>query len=145
MGEPPLTQDQKNALQELLKRNPNPLEEDQVKQLLQQYLESRGWQVKVKWGQTKGIDIEATNATAHWIIEAKGWARGWEPQQGNYFTTAIGELLQRMEFDDAKYSLAFPDIPRYRGLWERFPSLAKRRTGMSCLFVDKQGGIVESQ
>jgi hypothetical protein len=76
LGEPPLTQEQEKALRELLERNTNPLEEDQVKQLLQRHLESHGWQVKVKWGQTKGIDIEATNATAHWIIEAKGWARG---------------------------------------------------------------------
>jgi hypothetical protein len=136
-------EDQEQLLQKLLKRNPNPLGEDQVKQILQQHLESHGWQVKVMYGCAQGIDIEATNATTHWIIEVKGWAGGGEQQQGNYFLCAIAELLQRMTHDDAKYSLAFPDLPRYRGLWERLPILAKRRTQMSCLFVDKQGRICE--
>lgn len=138
-------EDQQRLLQKLLKRNPNPLEEDQVKKLLQQHLESLGWQVKVRYARLQGSDIEATKDSSRWIIEAKGWAGAKEQQQGNYFLCAIGELLQRMAFDDAKYSLAFPDLPRYRGLWGRLPELAKRRTGMSCLFVDRQGGIAEVQ
>lgn len=96
-------------------------------------------------GRAHGIDIEARKETAHWIIEAKGWAGGSEQQQGNYFWAAIAETLQRMAFDDAKYSVAFPDIPRYQGLWNRFPDIAKQRTGISCLFVNKQGAIFESQ
>ncbi len=143
MGELPLREDQEKLVRKLLQRNPNPLEEDQVKELLKQHLESHGWQVNVKSGWARGTDIEAVNMTARWIIEPKGWARGSEQQQGNYFWLAIGELLQRMVLDDVKYSLAFPDLPRYRGLWERFPNLAKRRARISCLFVDKHGGIVE--
>jgi len=139
----PLGDEQRKALEWLLKRNPNPLEEDQVKGLLQRHLESKHWQVSVKPGQTKGTDVEATNATARWVIEVKGWGNGSEQQQGNNFLAALGELLQRMERDDAKYSLAFPDIPRYRRLWDRIPSFAKRRTGISCLFVDKEGRVVE--
>ncbi|MGD0696493.1 MAG: hypothetical protein ABSB82_16855 [Terriglobia bacterium] len=137
--------EQSKALECLLKRNPNPLEEDTVKELLQRHLESQHWQVTVKRGQTKGIDVEAKKASERWVIEAKGWGKGSEQQQGNYFLTALGELLQRMERDDTKYSLAFPDIPRYRALWDRLPSFAKRRTGISCLFVDSEAQVVEVQ
>jgi hypothetical protein len=144
MDELHLTEDQKKAFRKFLEKNPNRLEEDEVKELLRRHLESNGWQADVKRGKTRGIDIEATKGTARWIIEAKGWANGSEQQQGEYFKDVLGELLQRMRVDDAKYSVAFPDLPRYRRLWEQFPDLAKRRTGISCLFVDEQGGVVES-
>ena len=140
-----LNEFEQKALERLLKRNPHPLEEDQLKEFLRQHLESQNWQVEVRMGKTHGIDIEARKGAARWIIEAKGWGGGSEQQQGNYFWAAIAEVLQRMTFVDAKYSLAFPDIPRYQGLWHRFPSLAKRRTGMWCLFVNKEGGVTESQ
>ncbi len=136
---------QKEVLEKLLGRHPNPLEEDEVKDLLRKHLESRGWQVKVKAARVHGIDVEATNGTERWIIEAKGWAGGSEQQQGNYFLNALGEALQRMEEEHVKYSVAFPDIPRYRGLWERLPALAKRRTGVTCLFVTKEGDVVQSE
>jgi hypothetical protein len=140
-----LLPDQQASLEKLLKRNPNPLEEDDVKRLLQSDLESRGRRVKVKYGRERGSDVDAQNGSAHWIIEAKGWGRGVEQQQGNYFLCALAELLQRMRLDEAKYSIAFPDLPRYRGLWERLPDAAKRRTGISCLFVSKDGSVVELQ
>lgn len=140
-----MDEQQRKAFERLLKRNPNPLEEDEVKELIRRDLQSRGWQVKVKPGRAQGIDIEATNGTERWVIEAKGWGAGSEQQQGNYFLGAVGELLQRMDRDDIKYSVAFPDIPRYRGLWDRFPALAKCRTRITCLFVGKDGGIVEFQ
>jgi hypothetical protein len=140
-----MSESQKKALEKLLKRNPHPLEEDQVKELLRRYLESQNWKVEIKMGKTRGIDIDARKGTARWIIEAKGWGGGSEQQQGNYFWTAVAEILQRMTLDDAEYSLAFPDIPRYQGLWDRFPNIAKRRTGISCLFVNKEGAVIESR
>jgi hypothetical protein len=143
-NEQPLTEDQIQAYRKLLEKYPNRLGEDEVKERLRQHLESNGWQVEVKWGKTPGTDVKATKGTARWIIEAKGWAGGSEQQQGEYFKDVLGELLQRMGIDDAKYSIAFPAIPRYQGLWKRLPDLAKRRTGISCLFVDEQGRVVES-
>jgi hypothetical protein len=137
-------EDQAESLRQFRKRNPSALEEDEVKAFLQRWLESDGWQVDVKWGKTRGTDIDATKGRARWIIEAKGWAGGSPQQQGNYFLQAVCEILQRMSIADAKYSLALPDIPRYRGLWERFPNIAKRRMGISCLFVGEQGRVTES-
>jgi len=59
----------------------------------------------------------------------------------NYFLSILGEILQRMDDPEAKYSIALPDIKQFRLLWERFPSLAKKRTGISILFVDSNGKI----
>jgi hypothetical protein len=139
-----LAEDQAESLRRFRERNPSALEEDEVKTFLRRWLESDGWHVDVKWGKKRGIDIEATKGPDRWIIEAKGWAGGSPQQQGNYFLQAVCETLQRMTISDAKYSLAFPDIPRYRGLWERFPRIAKHRTGISCLFLDERGGVFES-
>ncbi len=139
-----VSEEERKLLERLRKRNPNPLEEDEVKDLLQKHLEGRGWRVEeVKWGQEPGIDVLATRSGQRWIIEAKGWADGKEPQQGNYFGSALSELLQRMDDEKARYSLAFPDLPRYRGLWDRLPALAKRRAGIDCLFVDISGNVIE--
>ena len=140
-----MNEQEKKSVERLLRRNPNPLEEDRVKELLRIHLESEGWNVKVKWGKAQGVDIVATKAAGRWVIEAKGWAGGSEQQQGNYFLQAVCELLQRMDREETKYSLAFPELPRFRGLWERFPLLAKRRTAISCLFVAEDGKVVEEQ
>jgi hypothetical protein len=142
MDEPGLSEHEKELARQFLKRYPNPLDEDEVKELLKGHLESEGWQVKVKRGKTHGIDVEATKGTGRWIIEAKGFSVKVSPVE--YFKDVLGEILQRMEFDGPKYSIAFPDIKDYRNLWERLPSLAKHRAEISCLFVDKQGKVVES-
>jgi hypothetical protein len=54
----------------------------------------------------------------------------------NYFLAALGELLQRMDDTNARYSVAMPDLPQFRGLWERLPKLAKQRLGITALFVN---------
>lgn len=49
--------------------------------------------------------------------------------------------LQRMDDPDARYSIAFPDMKQYRGLWERLPQLAKERTTIDMLLIDSKGNI----
>jgi len=51
----------------------------------------------------------------------------------NYFLAVFGETLQRMDDPKARYSIALPDMAQYRGLWERLPGLAKKRTGITLL------------
>ena len=36
-------------------------------------------------------------------------------------------------------------MPQFRGLWERLPALAKKRTGISALFVDVDDVVREEQ
>jgi hypothetical protein len=61
----------------------------------------------------------------------------------NYFLSVLGELLQRMDDPDARYSLALPDMKQFRKLWQRLPQLAKSRTTISALFVDPLGKVEE--
>jgi len=138
-----LTEGQVEALKKFFEKNPNPLDEDGVKKRISSHLSGDGWQVEVKWGKARGIDIEATKGAARWVIEAKGYAGGDVVMQGEYFKDVLGEILQRMAVDDTKYSIAFPDVPRYRDLWDQLPNLAKRRTGISCLFVNKRGDLID--
>lgn len=116
-------------------REPGPeLSEDELKARLKDWLEAQEWDVKVAWGKTRGIDVDARRGRERWIIEAKG-SGSYAPMRVNFFLGALGETLQRMDDPDAKYSLALPDLPQYRRLWERLPRLARSRTGISILWV----------
>ena len=118
------------------------LSEDALKAALDIWLKAQGWETKIAWGRSRGIDIEARRGDDRWVIEAKG--RGASPQaQGNYFLSALSELIQRMDDAQSRYSLAFPDLTRYRGLWDRLPKLAKSRLSVTMIFVKEDGSISE--
>jgi hypothetical protein len=102
------------------------LAEDEVKKAVSAYLQAHGYTVNVMWGHDAGIDIDAYGSSGHLIIEAKGEVASPQ-QQGNYFLGALGELVQHMSDPGARYGLALPDNPRYRGLARRLPTVAKER------------------
>ena len=118
------------------------LSEDEIKKVLDEYLKSQGWETRIAWGKSQGIDIEAKRNSERWVIEVKG-PGSLQPMRVNYFIGILGELLQRMDDQNAKYSIALPDMPQFRGLWERLPRLAKQRTKITAIFVDHSGNIVE--
>ncbi len=116
--------------------------EDDVKLLLGRWLERGGWEVSIAAGREPGPDILARQGSRSWTIEVKG--SGSRPQMPtNYFLSALGQILQRMSEDKARYSVAFPDMPQYRRLWARLPGEAKKRTGVTALFVGASGEIYE--
>jgi len=117
-----------------------PLDEESIKRILTDKLNSEGWVVKTAWAHATGVDIDARRGSDRWMIEVKG--PGSRPQMRvNYFLSMLGEILQRMDDPNARYSIALPDLPQYRGLWERLPMLAKQRTGIDILFVDTDGKV----
>ena len=120
----------------------NALSEDEIKRVLNDRLQADGWQTKVAWGRTPGIDIDALRGNERWIIEVKG-PGSRNPMRVNYFISILGETLQRMDAPNAKYSIALPDLKQYRGLWDRLPRLAKSRTGISLLLVSVNEKIEE--
>lgn len=115
------------------------LAEDRVKTAVKDYLEASGHTVTVRWGRLRGIDIEAHGPDGRWIIEAKGGAPPGA-QQVNYFLGALGELVQRSSDEHARYGLALPDVPQYRGLVNRLPALARRRLNLTVFFVTETDG-----
>ncbi len=122
----------------------NYLSEDQIKKILENFLYNKGWATNIAWGRKSGPDIVAVRNTEKWIIEVKGCG-SLNAMRVNYFLGVLGEILQRMDEEDAKYSIAFPDLKQFRNLWERFPSIAKRRTKITSLFIDSVGNIVEQK
>jgi hypothetical protein len=118
------------------------LSEDRLKHHLREWLGASGWESKVAWGRERGIDIRAVREDETWVIEVKGI--GSRPEMRvNYFVGILGETLQRMEDPKAKYSISLPDVPQYRRLWDRLPTLAKQRTRISVLFVNAEGVVTE--
>ena len=60
----------------------------------------------------------------------------------NYFLAILGETLQRMDDNKAKYSIALPNLKQFRNLWNRLPKLAKERTKIGAIFVSEDGQII---
>jgi hypothetical protein len=117
--------------------------EDTLKKHLEEWLILNGWMLQVAWGHAQGIDICATQGNKRWVIEVKGGGSR-PPMRVNYFLMILGETLQRMDDIESDYSIALPDLQQFRNLWNRLPQLAKRRTGISILFVDRDGKITQS-
>lgn len=118
--------------------------EDNLKQIMKEYLHAEGWETQIAWGRTPGIDMNAIRGNERWIIEVKGLGSS-NPMNVNYFLGVLAETLQRMEDPNAKYSIVLPDVKQFRNLWNRLPLLAKKRTGITAIFIDELGSIDESQ
>lgn len=114
------------------------MSEDEVKQKVKDWLVTDGWKVSVKWGHDRGKDIEAKRGEEKWIIEAKGSGSRNE-MRNNYFLVALGEILQRMNDQTTHYSVAFPNLEKFRRLWAELPSLVKKKMAISALFVGTNG------
>jgi len=61
----------------------------------------------------------------------------------NYFLNILGEILQRMDDPNARYSIALPDVPHFRNRWNRLPALAKTLTGITALLIDGDGNVTQ--
>ena len=115
---------------------------NRIKYLLKNYLISEGWSVKIKRRFNFSFDIEAMRDKQRWIIEINSTGSAALTES---FVAAIGEVIQRMDIDDhnIKYSVAFPDNIPFRRLWERLPALAKKKIGITALFVEETGNVIE--
>ena len=116
------------------------LQEEEIKKVLEDYLNRNGWKTEIAWGHNRGSDIVAVKGTDKWIIEVKG-PGSRSAMQNNYFVSILGEILQRMEDCQTEYSIALPDISKYRRLWNEFPQLAKKRTKINLILVSSNGEI----
>jgi len=135
-----LVADTRPAVSQLADR----ITEDEVKAAVRDYLLALGYSVEVAWERTPGIDIDARHPSRkRHIIEAKAETGSSGAQQVNYFIGMLGELLQRMDDEDATYGIALPENRQYRGLVERLPRLARDRIGLHVFWVARgsDGGL----
>lgn len=113
--------------------------EDEVKTAVRDHLASGGYEVKVAWDRTRGIDIDARHPDGRrYVVEAKAETGTRGAQQVNYFLAMMGELLQRMDDDTATYAIALPLNAQYRGLVDRLPRLARERVGLNFFWVTRE-------
>jgi hypothetical protein len=82
------------------------LSEDQIKYIINRYLEGSGWETQTAMGKAHGIDIDAIRDKERWVIEVKGCG-SIDAMRVNYFLSILGELLQRMNDANAKYSIIY--------------------------------------
>ncbi len=118
------------------------LSDKRTKQILSEFLTSEGWEPDISWGANHGIDIEARRRSVRWMIEVN------VPELPDVrvveaFVSALGKLLQRMHDPGSKYSIAVPDSEPFHRLWERLPVLVKKRVGLTVLFVNPTGAVLE--
>ena len=118
------------------------LPERRVRHVLESHLISQGWDLDIAQGFNRGLDIEATRNSARWVIRARVRLSPSE-MIADYFAALLGEMLQRMEEETSKYSIALPDMEPFRRLWHRLPHAAKNRTRITALFVSSSGEVIE--
>lgn len=118
------------------------MSEDQAKQHLEKWFNCNGWRTEIHWGHTRGVDILATTVSERWVVEVKGSGTS-QQMQLNYFLAILGEIIQRIDSEEVKYSIALPNLDRYRTLWNNLSDLVKARLGVTLLLVSEEGEISE--
>lgn len=126
----------------------NMLSESQVVDWISRNLQEEGWRVTT--ARYRGADIIAKKDDAEWVIEAKGCgnSRHIKAERTNFFNYVLGQILTRLDSDDKKYSVAFPDLSDFVNLWNNFSKLAKSKfgkNGLTILLVAPNGSVRELQ
>jgi hypothetical protein len=130
-------------LRDEMERKAEDISEKKIKQVLENHLIKYGWEPKIAWYiNGHNVDIEAKRNTERWIIQVKG-SSFLHSVQINNFISVLGEILQRMDDPDCKYSIALPDLEPFHKFWERLPGLAKSRLQTTALFVNFEGDVHE--
>ncbi len=122
--------------------NPDCLQDKRVRQILENFLASERWNPEITAFSKRGVDIDARRNGERWVIRVKV-AQCSGSEIVDFFVSVLGEALQRMNEQSCKYSIALPDTKPFRRLWQRLPSLAKTRTGITALFVSPTGVVIE--
>ena len=118
------------------------LPENKIKQVLKRHLVTQGWNPGIVRKTHRGFVIIATRGDERWIISIKGEE---SPNFVESFVIALGSSLFTMEDAKTKHSVALPDTMPFRNLWHRLPFLAKKRAGITAIFVNKDNKLIETE
>jgi hypothetical protein len=108
--------------------------EDEVKAAMKSTFEGRGYEVHVMWGRKSGSDILAISGSSRLVIEAKGEG-SYRQMLGNFFLSALGEILQRMSDNCNSYAIALPAHPSYIELVLKLPKRVREALQLDFYFV----------
>lgn len=98
------------------------------------YLEADGWTLEF---DVDHLDIRATRGNEVLLAEVKGHTKS----AGTAVDIGFGQILRRMNLDNAgvKYCLVVPDS--LAGLVERTPRPVRERAGIDVFVVDVNGSV----
>ncbi len=90
-------------------------------------------------GSKGHVDLVCDHPTTRerWIIEAKGETS----DVGLDFRTGLGQLIQAMDEDAAKYGMAIPDTPKFRFQLSKVPTRVRQVLGLHWVLVAESGAV----
>ncbi|MBN1189079.1 MAG: hypothetical protein JXA46_04940 [Dehalococcoidales bacterium] len=140
--EPNKTEASEELSEKSYRLNMEGLSERKMRLFLKNYLADQGWNLNASNIPDSPIDIEARSGRRKWIIKLTG--RSFHQSDPVVpFVVVLGEILQRMDDPNDKYSIALQDTQPFFRLWKRLPLLAKQRSGITALFVNPAGLVRE--
>jgi Holliday junction resolvase-like predicted endonuclease len=134
--------------------------EDAIANSLAKFLEEEGWSIEQRpsaRSRERGIDIVARQVNAALLIEVKGYpsqfymderkrgqTKPTQPssQAHHWFSHALLKVMRMSsQYPGAQIAMAFPDMPRYRGLYaETRPKLDQ--ISIQVYFICKNGEVL---
>ena len=139
---PPTWLTDSHTLNQFASASSAPLAEDEVKAAIKLTLDADGWRTEVRWGYTRGIDIEAIHGDERFVLEAKGEGKS-DQERTSFFDGALGELMRRMNSSDARYGLALPAHRAFVGHVTRLPLWIRQRLNLWFFIVRRAENGIE--
>lgn len=106
-----------------------------IQKAIEEYFKSQGF----KMLNEKYTDMVCIHPETgmKWSVEAKGETKAI----GLDFRTCLGQLLQRMSTEEARYGVAVPDMPAYRQQTDQVQPWVRKALNLHWLFVSEDGSI----
>jgi hypothetical protein len=106
-----------------------------VQRAIEEYFIKLGYN-QIKHSYTDLVCIKP-NTEDKWVIEAKGLTE----DVGLDFKTGLGQIVQRMDSQDAKYAIAVPSIDKFINQCRIIRPWVRKLLQLYWLFVDEDGQI----
>lgn len=106
-----------------------------IQNAVEKYFDSLGYeQINVKYIDYVGIN---TQTEEKWVIETKGKTT----EVGLDFRTCLGQLIQRMDDNNANYGIALPEILEYKEQCRMMKKWVVELLKINWLFVDENMAV----
>lgn len=105
-----------------------------VQKSVERYFKNQGFSILEK---IPYLDVHAKKEDEEWRVECKGKTS----VIGLDLDTGIGQILRRMNDENANYAVAIPDIPGFRNATARLPKRVRRILNLHWIWVKENGEV----
>lgn len=119
--------------------------EENLIDILEKYLEKKGYSLEIKRGNQSGPDVLAYKEREKISFEVKGEPNNKRKNQSRskYFTQAVGQVILRMTEEKTKYVIVVPDTQSYKEKISKIPSRISKLLKLFFWVVNSDGSISE--